>query len=161
MTYMDFILRLLAALGAGFLIGIEREWQNKPAGLRTNTLVATGSALFVLLSVRINENYGDVNDMTRIVGQVVTGIGFLGAGIIFKQGSDIKGLTTAATIWCSAAVGCFAGSGLFVETLIGVVSIITINMLLMPADRWLSEKASQKEEEENEEKEKVNEKSKK
>lgn len=150
MTYVEFILRLLAGLGAGFLIGIEREWQNKPAGLRTNTLVATGSALFVLLSVKINENYGDVNDMTRIVGQVVTGIGFIGAGIIFKQGSDIKGLTTAATIWCSAAVGCFAGIGLFVETLIGVVAIITINMLFIPADRWLSEKASQKEEEEKE-----------
>lgn len=150
MTYTDFILRLLAALGAGFLIGIEREWQNKPAGLRTNTLVATGSALFVLLAVRMNEDYGNVNDMTRIVGQVVTGIGFIGGGIIFKVGFDVRGLTTAATVWCSAAVGCFAGAGFFVETFIGVAAIIGVNMLLIPADRWLSARAQDKEDKEKE-----------
>ncbi|HLN20308.1 MAG TPA: MgtC/SapB family protein [Bacteroidales bacterium] len=149
MSYSEFVLRLLAALGAGFVIGIEREWQNKPAGLRTNTLVATGSALFVLLSMRINETYGNVNDLTRIVGQVITGIGFLGAGLIFKEGFDVRGLTTAATVWCSAAVGCFAGAGFYIETLIGVVAIITVNMLLIPADRWLSARAQKKENKEN------------
>lgn len=148
MTHVDFALRLLAGLGAGFLIGIEREWQNKPAGLRTNTLVATGSALFVLLSVSLNEDYGSATDITRIIGQVVTGIGFLGAGIIFKEGYDIRGLTTAATVWCSAAIGCFAGAGFFIETLIGVTAIICINLLLIPVDRWLTEKAKQKEENE-------------
>lgn len=74
-------------------------------------MVATGAALFVLLSANLTQNNGDV---TRIIGQVVTGIGFLGAGIIFKEGLNILGLTTAATVWCSAAVGSFAGAGLLV-----------------------------------------------
>ena len=137
MTYHEFAIRLLAGIGAGLLIGIEREWQNKPAGLRTNTLVATGSALFVLLSINMTQESGDV---TRIIAQVVTGIGFLGAGIIFKEGSNIYGLTTAATIWCSAAVGCLAAAGYFVETLIGVTAIIFINLILIPVDKWLSNK---------------------
>lgn len=140
MTMIEFSLRLLAGLGAGFLIGIEREWQNKPAGLRTNTLVATGSALFVLLAIRLTENYSSV-DITRIIGQIVTGIGFLGAGIIFKEGTNIHGLTTAATVWCSAAIGCFAGAGFFIETLIGVAAIITVNLLLIPVDRWLTNRS--------------------
>lgn len=136
------------------MIGIERELQNKPAGLRTNTLVAAGSALFVLLSISISEQYGNVTDVTRIIGQVVTGIGFLGAGIIFKEGYDIRGLTTAATVWCSAAVGCFAGAGFFTETLIGVVAIIAINWLLFPLDILLSKKAKEKEEQEKNKKDK-------
>ena len=117
------------------LIGFERQWQHKSAGLRTNTLVAVGATLFVLLSVNITRSNGDV---TRIIGQVVTGIGFLGAGIIFKEGINIHGLTTAATVWCSAAAGCLAGAGYYVETLIGVVAIIMVNFLLMPVDKWLS-----------------------
>src|SRR5512133_1617441 len=141
MDHREFTLRLLAALFAGLVIGIEREWQNKPAGLRTNTLVATGSALFVLLSVLITIRYGRTPDVTRIIGQVVTGIGFLGGGIIFKEGTDIHGLTTAATVWCSAAVGCLAGAGFFIETLIGVVAIISVNLLLIPLDKWMERKA--------------------
>lgn len=137
MSHLEFTLRLLAGLGAGLAIGIEREWQNKPAGVRTNTLVATGAALFVMLSLNITNNIGE---STRIIGQVVTGIGFLGAGIIFKEGPDVYGLTTAATVWCSAAVGCFAGAGFFVETLIGVVAILSINLLFLPVDRYLSKK---------------------
>jgi putative Mg2+ transporter-C (MgtC) family protein len=143
MTLTDFSLRLLAGLGAGFLIGVEREWQNKPAGLRTNTLVATGSALFVLLAIRLTENYSSVADITRIIGQIVTGIGFLGAGIIFKEGNNIHGLTTAATVWCSAGIGCFAGAGFFIETLIGVAAIITVNLLLIPVDRWLTNRSKE------------------
>lgn len=135
MTYIEFTLRLLTGLGAGMLIGFERQWHHKAAGLRTNTLVATGAALFVLLSVSLTQNNGDV---TRIIGQVVTGIGFLGAGIIFKEGSNILGLTTAATVWCSAAIGSLAGAGYYVETLIGVVAILTVNTLLIPVDKWLS-----------------------
>ena len=135
MTYLEFTLRLLSGLGAGMLIGFERQSQHKAAGLRTNTLVATGAALFVLLSVLVTQKNGD---MTRIIGQVVTGIGFLGAGIIFKEGISIHGLTTAATLWCSAAVGCLAGAGYYVETLIGTVAIITVNALLLPVDKWLS-----------------------
>lgn len=123
------------------LIGFERECHHKSAGLRTNTLVATGAALFVLLSVKLTQNQGDI---TRIVGQVVTGIGFLGGGIIFKEGINIRGLTTAATVWCSAAVGSFAGAGYFVETLIGVVIIVLVNTILVPIDKWLENKVKDK-----------------
>jgi putative Mg2+ transporter-C (MgtC) family protein len=146
MTYTEFTLRLLVGLAAGLLIGIEREWQKKPAGLRTNTLVATGAALFVLLAFNISEKYEINTDVTRIIGQVVTGIGFIGAGIIFKEGGDIYGLTTAATIWCSAAIGCLAGSGYFIEVIIGTVTIVSINFLLIPVDKWLSKRANEKEE---------------
>jgi putative Mg2+ transporter-C (MgtC) family protein len=137
MTYLEFTLRLLTALCAGLIIGIEREWQKKPAGLRTNTLVSTGAALFVMLSLNITQDNGEAS---RIIAQIVSGVGFLGAGIIFKEGTDIFGLTTAATIWCSAAVGCLAGAGYFIETLIGVVSVVSINLLLVSVDRWLSKK---------------------
>ncbi|HLN56189.1 MAG TPA: MgtC/SapB family protein [Bacteroidales bacterium] len=141
MDHREFTLRLLAGLVAGLIIGFEREWQKKPAGLRTNTLVATGSALFVLLSVLITTTFGKIPDVTRIIGQVVTGIGFLGGGIIFKEGTDIHGLTTAATVWCSAAVGCLAGAGFFVETLIGVVAVVSVNLLLIPLDKWMEKRA--------------------
>ena len=134
MTTIDFTLRLLAAIGGGFIIGFERQWHHKAAGLRTNILVATGSALYVLLSINITPEHGDV---TRIIGQVVTGIGFLGAGIIFKEGINVHGLTTAATVWCSSAVGCIAAAGYYVEALIGVVAITSINLILMPLDNWL------------------------
>ena len=97
MTSTEFTIRLLSAAIAGLLIGFERQWNNKSAGIRTNTLVAIGAALFVLLSINITKDSGDV---TRIIGQVVTGIGFLGAGIIFKEGLNVRGLTTAATVWC-------------------------------------------------------------
>lgn len=135
MTTLDFTLRLLAAVGAGMFIGFERQWHHKAAGLRTNTLVATGAALYVLLSILLTEEKGDV---TRIIGQVVTGIGFLGAGIIFKEGINVHGLTTAATVWCSSAVGCLAAAGYFLEVGIGVAAILCVNFLLMPVDEWLS-----------------------
>ncbi len=133
----EFITRLLVAIGAGFAIGFERQWHHKPAGLRTNILVATGAALFVLLSIQLTVDKGDV---TRIIGQVVTGIGFIGAGIIFKEGIKVHGLTTAATIWCSAAIGSIAAAGYFIEVAIGVVIIIFINSLLIPLDKLLAKR---------------------
>lgn len=155
MTYNEFALRLLAALFAGLLIGIEREWQKKPAGIRTNTLVSIGAALFVLLSYQIAEKQGNITDVTRIIGQVVTGIGFLGAGIIFKQGTDVYGLTTAATIWCSSAVGCLAGAGLFVESGMGVIAVVSVNLLLIPMNRWLTKKVTDKDEVKNNQEKKI------
>lgn len=134
MVFEEFAVRLLTAMLAGFLIGFERGWNQKSAGLRTNTLVATGSAIFVLLSVHITEPHGDV---TRIIGQVVTGIGFLGGGIIFKEGVNIHGLTTAATVWCSSAIGCLAAAGYYKETLLATVAILAINVVLVPIDNWL------------------------
>lgn len=137
MTTTEFALRLSVALLAGLLIGLERQWNHKSAGLRTNTLVAMGAALFVLLSISITQVSGDV---TRIISQVVTGIGFLGAGIIFKEGTSVHGLTTAATVWCSAAVGSLAAAGYFVETLIGTACIILVNAVLVPVDKWLKKR---------------------
>nr|WP_321406056.1 MgtC/SapB family protein [uncultured Carboxylicivirga sp.] len=137
MSIQDFIIRMVIAMAGGLIIGFERSWHHKSAGLRTNTLVAVGSALFVMLSINLTQDEGDV---TRIVGQVVSGIGFLGAGIIFKEGITVHGLTTAATVWCSSAIGCFAAAGYYLETLIGTVFILIINNLLLPLDKKLSER---------------------
>lgn len=135
MAYLDFFLSLAVAAAAGMVIGLERQWQNKSAGLRTNTLVAMGAALFVLLSMQLTEEQGDV---TRIIGQVVTGVGFLGAGIIFKEGVNVYGLTTAATVWCSSAIGCFAGAGFYMETLIATCCLIGVHLILLPFNRLLN-----------------------
>lgn len=142
MTTFDFILRLLTAIGAGFLIGFEREWKNKSAGLRTITLVTIGAALYVLLSIMMTEEKGDV---TRIIGQVVTGIGFLGGGIIFKEGVSVRGLTTAATVWCSSAIGALAAAGFFYETLFGTLAILAVNIVLIPINDWIYNLSHKKE----------------
>lgn len=135
MTNTEFILRVLVAVLAGFIIGFERQWQHKSAGLRTNTLVAVGSALYVLLSIMIIHPNGDI---TRVIGQVVTGIGFLCAGVIFREGISVHGLTTAVTIWCSSAIGCLAAAGYFLETSIATFLILAINLGLKPIDNWLT-----------------------
>jgi putative Mg2+ transporter-C (MgtC) family protein len=138
MTNIEFTLRLLAALGAGLSIGFERQWHHKSAGLRTNTLVSVGAAIFVLLSILVTEKGN--GDVTRIIGQVVTGIGFLCAGIIYKEGISVHGLTTAVTVWCCSAVGCLAAAGYFKETFIVTFFIICINLFLKPLDEWLTKR---------------------
>ena len=110
-TFSDAILRLALAAALGGVIGLEREYHHKPAGLRTNMLIALGSALFSILSVELGAGAGSPD---RIAAQVVTGIGFLGAGAILRSGENIHGLTTAATIWVNAAIGMAAGLGLYV-----------------------------------------------
>ncbi len=139
MTITDFTIRLLVALFAGLSIGFERQWHHKAAGLKTNMLVATGAAIFVLLSFILKGDESNI-DVTRIVAQVVTGVGFLGAGVIFREGTDVHGLSTAATIWCSAAIGCLAASGMFYETLIATIMVIIINIFLRPVEKWLNER---------------------
>src|SRR5688500_2479583 len=104
----ELIQRLLLAALLGGMLGIERELKQKAAGLRTNILIAIGSALFTLMSIELAS--GDA-DPTRIVAQVVTGIGFLGAGAIMRTDSGVQGLTTAATVWVNSAVGVAAGGG--------------------------------------------------
>jgi putative Mg2+ transporter-C (MgtC) family protein len=136
MILSEFIFRLGAALLAGLAIGFERQWHHKTAGLRTNLLVATGAAVFVLLSIELKAVESSI-DVTRIIAQVVTGVGFLGAGIIFREGNNVHGLTSAATIWCSAAIGCMAASGFFMETLICTLTVIVVNSFLSPLDEWL------------------------
>lgn len=131
MTLTLFTLKLGLATVLGALIGLERQYRQKSAGLRTNTLVATGSAAFVLLSVSLTAGQ-DFGDPTRVAGQIVTGIGFLGAGVIMKTGLNIQGLNTAATIWCSAATGTLAGAGLYGEATVLTFFILLAHIGLRP-----------------------------
>ncbi len=108
----DALARLLVASGLTGLMGAEREIRRKEAGLRTFTLVGVGAALFTVIGPLLTA--GSNVDATRIAAQVVTGIGFIGAGLIFRQGSHTKNLTTAASVWAAAAVGMAAGAGLYV-----------------------------------------------
>jgi putative Mg2+ transporter-C (MgtC) family protein len=126
-------LNLSVALLCGAAIGSERQVRQRMAGLRTNALVALGSASFVVFSAL----YPDEVSPTRVAAQVVSGIGFLGAGIIFRDGFNVHGLNTAATLWCSAAVGMFAGAGAltFAALLTGLV--VFINLGLRPFVKWL------------------------
>jgi putative Mg2+ transporter-C (MgtC) family protein len=127
-TLPQVLLDLEMAVAAGAAIGFERQWRNRLAGLRTNTLVALGSASFVLVDQLIS---GDASP-TRVAAQVVSGIGFLGAGVIFREGLNVRGLNTAATLWCSAAVGLLAGAGFPLYALISMGFVIVINLLLRP-----------------------------
>ena len=135
MEIKAFIIRLLLAMVAGILIGLERQIHHKSAGTRTNALVSMGSAIFVMLSFQITQDKG--GDSTRIIGQIVTGIGFLGAGVILHQGINIQGLTTAATIWCSSAIGCLAAAGYFAEVAVSVAAVVFVNLLLRLLDDWI------------------------
>lgn len=130
MVLTDFILRLVVALLFGAAVGFERQWRLKSAGLRTNALVSLGSAAYILLSLYINKEEG--GDAGRVAAQIVTGIGFLGAGVIMKDGMSIQGLNTAATIWCSAAVGSLAGMGMFPESFVVTAAIIATHLLMRP-----------------------------
>jgi putative Mg2+ transporter-C (MgtC) family protein len=129
-TELEIILRLLlaAALGAG--IGYQRERANKPAGLRTHALIGLGSALFTVVSIF---GFGGGADVARVAAGVVTGIGFIGAGVIFRgvRGDHIAGLTTAASIWATASIGLAAGVGMYL--IATVVAVITVLLLMIPS----------------------------
>ena len=132
MSLTEFIIRILAALASGMIIGLEREFHQKRAGLRTHSLVSLGSAIFVLISLKIAVDSG--GDPSRIIGQVATGIGFLGAGVILRQGLSVHGLTSAATIWCSAATGSLAASGYYLETAVCTAIVVLVNFALRSLD---------------------------
>lgn len=145
MANEEFALRLVVAVFLGVLIGFERQWRQRSAGLRTNTLVSAGSAAFVLLSAALTSDTV-IGDPSRVAGQIVTGIGFLGAGVIMKDGFTVRGLNTAATIWCSAAVGALAGAGLLMEATITAVVIVLIHFLLRPFGVFLGRRPIQEQE---------------
>ena len=129
-SQLDLSIRLLVAAALGLAIGFEREIHGHPAGLRTHMLVALGSALFTVLSIHgFLGTSGAPVDSTRIAAQIVSGIGFLGAGAILKDGIVVRGLTTAASLWATSAVGMAAGAG---EYLIGVVAAVVILVSLWP-----------------------------
>ena len=117
------ITKIILATALGYLIGMERELHGKVVGTRTISLIAIGTTLYVLMSPSIIGG-----DNSRIIAQVVSGIGFLGAGIIFKDGDSVKGLTTAATVWCAAAIGGLCGFGMFAEAVLGTAAVMTVNI---------------------------------
>lgn len=133
MTTYEFTLRLLIAFGLGAAIGTERQWRQRMAGLRTNMLVCLGACMFVSLGVKVG---GDAAG--RVISYVVSGIGFLGAGVIMKDGLNVRGLNTAATLWCSAAVGAACGLGFLPEACIVTVFIILTHVLMRPLGIQLS-----------------------
>src|SRR5947199_4901290 len=128
MEILQFSLNVGMALLLGMAIGLERQFRQHPAGLRTNALVCLGAALFVSLSFLA----GGRDDRTRVAGQVVSGIGFLGGGVILREGLNVRGMSTAATLWCSAAVGTLAGGGLLAEAAVGTAAVLTIHLALRP-----------------------------
>jgi putative Mg2+ transporter-C (MgtC) family protein len=127
LSIAEFALRLGVGLGCGALIGIERQWKARRAGLRTNALVATGATLFVLYAVATNDN-----SPTRVASYVVSGVGFLGGGVILREGFNVRGLNTAATLWCSAAVGVLAAGGHLVFALIASATVVGVHLLGRP-----------------------------
>jgi putative Mg2+ transporter-C (MgtC) family protein len=132
----ELIIRLLLAAGLGALVGLERELRQKSAGLRTNTLIAVGAAMFTLMSIEMAEGTAAA-DRTRIAAQIVTGIGFLGAGAIMRTGSGISGLTTAATVWVNAAIGVAAGGGEYHLALMATGVTLVVLLALSPLEAWI------------------------
>ena len=136
--------RLLTAALLGALLGFERELRHKSAGLRTNILIAVGSALFTLMSYELAADAPD-GDPGRVAAQIVTGIGFLGAGAIMRTGSGVQGLTTAATVWVNAAVGVAAGGGEYLLAFIATGVTLAALLVLEPVERLIARRYSTRE----------------
>ncbi|MBS9532669.1 MgtC/SapB family protein [Mycobacterium sp. M1] len=132
LSVAEFTLRLAVGLGCGALIGLERQWRARMAGLRTNALVAAGATLFVLYSVAAEDT-----SATRVASYVVSGVGFLGGGVILREGFNVRGLNTAATLWCSAAVGVLAAAGHLLFALIATGTIVGTHLLGRPLGRLI------------------------
>jgi putative Mg2+ transporter-C (MgtC) family protein len=134
------LLRLTIALLLGAMIGIERQWRQRAAGLRTNTLVCLGAAAFVDLGSTLAGP-----SSVQVIAYVVSGVGFLGAGAIIKDGAGIRGLNTAATLWCSAAVGACAGAGELLDAVFITALLMVINLLFRPLSRYIDSKSVRRE----------------
>ncbi len=143
LSWVDICLRLLCAMLVGMVIGIEREYTHRPAGMRTHILVSLGACAVMITGQLIfaqYREYGSTADPARLAAQVIAGVGFLGAGTIMREGVNVKGLTTAASVWCVACLGIAAGGGYYAVALIGMVFIfITLtvfellqNLLISP-----------------------------
>jgi putative Mg2+ transporter-C (MgtC) family protein len=144
MNWIDFAIRMFAALLLGGVIGLERQWRQRMTGLRTNGLVAVGSAMFVMMGGMIA---GD-GSQGRVAAYVVSGIGFLGGGVILKDGFNIRGMNTAATLWCTAAVGTLAGLGHLGFAAMGALGVLSANLILRPVAYRINRAPAQKEEHE-------------
>ncbi len=128
MDFSTFVMRLGLALLLGAIMGLERQWHQRMAGTRTNALVSTAASAFTMIGLVVSDSTGP----SRIVGQIVTGIGFLGAGVIFKEGGTVRGLNTAATVWCSAAVGSLCGIGHPEYAIATATAVVMTNVALRP-----------------------------
>ena len=144
LTEIDILIRLCLGFLAGAIIGFERSSRRQVAGLRTHILIATGATLLMLLSIYLPQHFsGDrIGDPGRIAAQVVSGIGFLGAGAIIRLGNNVRGLTTAASLWFVAAVGLAIGCGLFIAAgiaeVLGLITLILLGMIekkIFPSER--------------------------
>lgn len=124
LTVLEFVARFGLAAVLGMAIGFERQWRQKRAGLHTEGLIAIGASLFAMLDLIIP------GDNTRIIAGIVTGVGFLGGGVIFRTESNVTGINTAATIWGTAAIGAFAGLGLWWEASVAAGGVIVMNIIL-------------------------------
>ena len=124
--YHEFLLMLLMSVFAGGIIGVERQWRKKLAGVRTMVLVSLGSTIFVSLSAMVETD----TSPTRIASQVVSGIGFLAGSIILRNGFNVTGLNTAATLWCTAAVGVLIGAGFITEGFLAAIIITLVNIVI-------------------------------
>ena len=145
MNAFDFGIRLFAALLMGAGVGLERQWRQRMAGTRTNALVAAGAAAFVMCAFMVRDTS---RSEAQIVSYVVSGVGFLGAGVIFKDAGGVRGLNTAATIWCSAAIGAICGLGNWPLALILAGAVLSTNVVLRPlAYRLYPAQASSEEQE--------------
>jgi len=130
------VLRLLLAAALGGVVGLERELRRKPAGLRTNMFICMGSALFTLLSSEIAQRFGDPSP-TRIVSNLIPGIGFIGAGAIIRERGSVVGLTTAATVFVVASVGMAVGAGLYMTSVFaGILILVALSLLGWVEDRF-------------------------
>ena len=135
---LDYVLRLLLSAALGAVIGLEREYRRKPAGLRTNILIAIGSCLFTILSLTLTAG---TPDQSRVAGQIVTGIGFLGGGAILRNRDTVHGMTTAATIWVNAAIGVAAGTGQYLLAISTVALTLVVLVVLPPVEIYFEKRA--------------------
>lgn len=129
-----FAIRIAIALLCGTALGVERQWRGRQAGLRTNLLVCVGSAIFTYLSATA---FGTATDKSRIAAQIVSGVGFLGAGVVLRRGESVQGLNTAATLWTAAAVGMAAGIGAVDVALEASFAILIVQVLFRPLAGWV------------------------
>jgi putative Mg2+ transporter-C (MgtC) family protein len=135
---LPFVVRCGAAAVCGGLVGLERELKGKPAGLRTNILICVGAAMYMLVGLLLVHAGGETRlDITRIAAQIVTGIGFLGAGCIIQHGAQVTGLTSAATIWVVAAIGIVAGAGFPIIAFIAAVMVVLTLYVLGKMEKHL------------------------
>ena len=138
MVAADLAWRLLLAAALGAAVGLEREYRQKPAGLRTNILIALGSALFTILSIEMGHESGTAD---RIAAQIVTGIGFLGGGAILRSGNTVHGMTTAATIWVNAAIGVASGMGEYALASATAAITLVVLAILPPIEAYFERRA--------------------